>query len=46
MFRKISLSAWAVFTLVSVGLARQTPSLADLKTTPEATDYKSTSSGS
>jgi len=43
MFRRITLSAVAVFALVSVGLARQTPPLADLKTTPEATDYKSTS---
>ena len=43
MFRRITLSAIAVFALVSTGQARQTPSLADLKTTPEATDYKSTS---
>src|SRR5262245_48939657 len=43
MFRRITLSAFAIFALVSTGQARQTPSLADLKTTAEATNYKSTS---
>jgi hypothetical protein len=42
MFRRITLSALAVFALASTGQARQTP-LGDLKTTAEATDYKSTS---
>ena len=43
MFRRITLSAFAIFALVSIGQARQAPSLADLKTTAEATAYKSTS---
>jgi hypothetical protein len=43
MFRRITLSTFAIFALVSTGQARQTPSLADLKTTAEATGYKSTS---
>ena len=42
MFRRITLSALAVFAWASTGQARQTP-LGDLKTTAEATDYKSTS---
>ena len=43
MFRRITLCTFAIFALVTTGQARQTPSLADLKTTPESTDYKSTS---
>ncbi len=42
MFRKFAVSAAAVGVLVASGQARQTP-LADLKTTAEASGYKSTS---
>jgi hypothetical protein len=37
------LPAAAILMLIGPGEARQTPALADLKTTPEATGYKSTS---
>jgi len=43
MFRKILFPAALVCVLVVPGQARQTQALADLKTTPEATGYKSTS---
>ena len=43
MFRRILLPTILILVSAAPGRARQTPSLADLKTTPEATDYKSTS---
>ncbi len=43
MFRRISLSLTLFVVLVASGQAQQRTALADLKTTPEATGYKSTS---
>ena len=43
MFRKLMISAAAVSALVASSQAQQTSPLASLKTTAEATDYKSTS---
>ena len=43
MFRKILLPLAVVCVLVAPGQARQNQALADLKTTPEATGYKATS---
>ncbi len=44
MFRTLVITALAAGVVVISGEARQTPSLAELKTTPEATSYKATSS--
>jgi len=43
MFRRFLLPAAMILVVVTPGRARQAPALADLKTTPEATGYKSTS---